>query len=113
MAKHTPGPWNAHSALLGYRGDVFARTAEDVRDCHRIARCFAPAPSRKILCDLGVIAAAREAIPIIEANARLIAAAPDLYEALDGLVSAQHGHGTACGCPWCFARAALATKGEK
>jgi len=34
--------------------------------------------------------------------------APELLEALNGLVSDRHGHERGCPCPWCFARAAIA-----
>lgn len=41
-------------------------------------------------------------------NYRLILAAPEMLEALKGLVSDQHGHIGKCCCPWCGARAAIA-----
>lgn len=43
----------------------------------------------------------------VNANMHLIAAAPDMLEALKGLVAPQHTHSAGCSCPWCFARAAI------
>jgi len=83
MSGHTPGPWLVHGAMLGHRGDVFSPTAKQVTDCHHIARCFAPKPAKMPACDLQAIQVERDAIAIIEANARLIAAAPDMLTELE------------------------------
>ncbi len=82
MSAHTKGPWIIHAGLQGYRGDVFSPTAKAVKDCHHIARCFAPKPSKQPLDELQLRQATNEAISVIEANARLIAAAPELLDAL-------------------------------
>lgn len=71
----TPGPWITHGGLLGHKGDVFSPTAKSVQDCHHIARCFAPKPDKNPIDDLQVLVAERDAIKVIEANARYIAAA--------------------------------------
>ncbi len=67
--------------MLGYKGDIFSPTSKQVKDCHHIARCFAPTPDGDVICELQAIQVKREAIIQIEANARLIAAAPDLLQA--------------------------------
>ena len=71
---HTPEPWKVHGGTLGHKGDIFVPTAKSIQDCHHVARCFAPKPSKKPLCDLQVIQMEREAIATIEANARRIVA---------------------------------------
>jgi len=61
--KHTPGPW-----IYGTHQDsAMVQTAEP---CKTVATIYAKAPSER------------------EANARLIAAAPDLLEALERIASA-------------------------
>lgn len=82
LADATPGPWACHGAMLGHRGDVFSPTAAMIPDCHHIARCFAPKPTEAILSDLHAIEATKDAIAVIEANARFIAALPDLAQQL-------------------------------
>lgn len=79
---HTPGPWRITSCMLGYKGDIYAPTAKRIPDCHQIARCFAPKPESPILCDLQARWVRDDAVSIIAANARLIAAAPDMLSAL-------------------------------
>ena len=64
MSKHTPGPWFA------IRNDHYWEV--NIEDCRY-------APSVANTCDTEV----REGSYIAEANARLIAAAPDLLEALE------------------------------
>lgn len=64
MSKHTPGPWEAHN------GEVTTRQ-ENGRSYRRIAA----------VQDYGI----GSLVEVDEANARLIAAAPDLLEALKDL----------------------------
>ena len=82
---HTKGPWRITSVMLGHAGDVYVPTAKQITDCHHVARCFAPKPEKAPLCDLQTLQMTKDAVQQIEANARLIAAAPELLEALTGL----------------------------
>ena len=68
--------------MSGHKGDVYVPTADRIPDCHHIARCFAPKPQGEVYCELQAIGIERDAIAQIEANATLIAAAPELLEAL-------------------------------
>jgi hypothetical protein len=93
--KWTPGPWVSHGAFYthGVKGDVFAKDARDVHDATPICRVVAPVSHRKSRESLPIdalhaIAKRKEQSPIIEANARLIAAAPELVEALENLANA-------------------------
>lgn len=72
-AKHTPGPWRA--VTVPYDSSAFyieARNAPDKR-----SPMVAHIP--------------RSTVQPMEANARLLAAAPDLLEALEGLLSHPNG----------------------
>jgi hypothetical protein len=82
LAKATPGPWLINGAMLGHKGDIFSPTAAHIKDCHHIARCFAPKPTRAMLSDLDVMAETNTAVAAIEANARAIATWPDLARTL-------------------------------
>jgi hypothetical protein len=82
----------AHGAFYthGVKGDVFAKDARDVYDATPICRVVAPVSHRKSRESLPIdalhaTAKRKEQSPIIEANARLIAAAPELVEALRGV----------------------------
>ena len=95
MSKHTPGPWD--------RAQVIHTKA-----------CRIGTRARPV-CD--VLPYKGEPTPEDNANARLIAAAPDMYEALKGMLEDyedQHGQGV-CDCDThvpvcnsCLSRAALA-----
>jgi len=80
MTTHTPGPWEARA---DYRGDLLDGVTlcfwEVVRPDPRDTG--PDDPNRDMICDMG-------AHPDGEANARLIAAAPELLESLTLLVDA-------------------------
>lgn len=78
-ARHTPGPWKTKSKFGPRSASIVARSWDQV-----VAKVF----TRKYNTD-GVISDGRPAIeadPEGEANARLIAAAPELLEALEHAV---------------------------
>jgi len=79
MSKHTPGPWEALCTDPHHQLVIFARSVEE------------------FVC--GVTGH----MPDAEANARLIAAAPDLLEALKRVCS----HGYRSSPDWDNARAAI------
>lgn len=66
MSKHTPGPWVAHSLMVSEAGQPISR-GRDI--CHCGIGMRPPSDSRQAM-----------------ANARLIAAAPELLEALQAVV---------------------------
>ena len=78
-AAATQGEWRIHGAMLGHRGDLFSPTAKQVKDCHHIARFYAPKPDKKVNCELQAIGVKREAIQQIEANAAFVAALVNAY----------------------------------
>ena len=89
--RFTPGPWEYHSGV----GPTFVIEAATAGQFARVSRWTQ-----------GNRAEA-------EANARLIAAAPDLYEALQAFIDAGDGHDDFTD-EWPAARAALAkARGEK
>ncbi|GGO96424.1 hypothetical protein [Stakelama pacifica] len=87
-AKHTPGPWFPHGFTYpeGVAGDVFAKDSNNVLACTAICRVVEPISKmdsdlrRPPLDALQAVARKNAAQPVIEANARLIAAAPDGLE---------------------------------
>lgn len=90
----TPGPWVAHEGMyaFGIKGDIFARdTGKTIYEAQQICR-VTPSLSyneRKAkpspVDELQALSENRREAEIINANAHLIAAAPELYEALSPL----------------------------
>lgn len=69
--KHTPGPWKACRDNEGWNGPYYeSDKGDELR------------PFTSIECEDGVIFNAHDLCTIAEANARLIAAAPDMLAAL-------------------------------
>lgn len=91
-SKHTPGPWIFDGDLVwaaSIDGYVANTRTEDMTSGENIAK--------------------RDALEQIEANARLIAAAPDLLDALKSIVmSAEIGNAAILGPLLVSARAAIA-----
>lgn len=76
-AGHTAGPWVSETYVDEYGVSVIA--SDDAT--------YISNPSRGQVCHIGVVAGASGGAPAqAKANARLIAAAPDLLDALRGLV---------------------------
>jgi hypothetical protein len=99
MDKHTPGPWNLQNDGLGvYYVNPRIEAGEDIEDTRHdsiVARCT----------DFGAFSGIED--DEAAANARLIAAAPELLAALENLVN------TLDEDRWTNARAAIrAAKGE-
>ncbi len=105
MSKHTPGPWE----VAEEDGELFVQVVNQPANCHpmfdryRIIHCYVGGdPSENPTPDLGTP----------EANARLIAAAPDLLAELEMLSNVVEGCGMATmpevECRLVFARAAIA-----
>ncbi len=100
-AKHTPGPWTADRMFLGNSKDRRSGFTVNGPDAE-------PLPVR--ICDIRCSPEAGFAVS--EANARLIAAAPDLLGALNSMLRAfEYGKATSF-AEWemsaDFARAAIA-----
>jgi hypothetical protein len=92
-AKHTPGPWKLDSDTPFHRNRVWTRDMRPIVN----------------LCSVGM--GPSDIDPEAQANARLIAAAPDLYEAARLLEAAEDfnancpecdGEGVPELCPACF-----------
>jgi hypothetical protein len=100
QAQFTPGPWAAMNRI-----EQGAPTVEAYLPCINglsawvvVADCGAPDPSEQMFGGMDH-----------EANARLIAAAPELLEALDGLMTLEsRGRIMPIGKEWDAARAAIA-----
>lgn len=94
-ANFTPGPWFAHGFTYpeGVVGDVFAKDSNNVLTCTAICRVVEPISRmdsdlrRPPVDALRAIACKADARPTIEANARLISSAPDLYAAVEEMLS--------------------------
>ena len=88
--KHTPGPWTAtYDSQLRALIEIYS-----IEDRILVA----------VLHDRGTV----EAMPEIEANANLIAAAPDMYEALETTCEYCIGkEATDCPCERCITGKAL------
>jgi hypothetical protein len=70
--KHTPGPWIVSGARRrGYEAEVIVETNPNPKAMSAITICDVPNPTNLVVDDATA-----------QANARLIAAAPDLLEAL-------------------------------
>ncbi len=95
MSKHTPGPWSVRKALgLGDLAIVAPSTQPDHSGFVILAECYEDIRDR-----------GEHAVDECAANARLIAAAPDLLEALQDMVS---DHADLSEATLRFARAAIA-----
>lgn len=87
--KHTPGPWVAESSVDEWGVSVIASN-----ETGRISN-----PTRGQVCHVSVVAGASgDDADLAQANARLIAAAPEMKEALEGARGAILGllHGRGC-----------------
>lgn len=77
MSKHTPGPWRSHT-----NGSDFFVTATDFHGANgKVAKCYV-ADVQKFRNESGE--------DECQANAKLIAAAPDMLEALKGILNSFH-----------------------
>lgn len=98
MSKHTPGPWNMTADGGGFYvegGDLLVAWAQEVDPCPSGAEDYFPGDTT-------------------EANARLIAAAPELLEALELLTAGIENSVSDTYIPLVKARAAIAkATGEK
>jgi hypothetical protein len=89
MAKHTPGPW-AYIASNANHGPYVTNDwgAGDICDCYAMSN-----PSALAVCNGGDSKPIHFQHDEADANARLIAASPDLLEALKGLFRAGQKQG--------------------
>jgi len=94
MSKHTPGPWEIKRHF---------------DSCYR----YISAPEHIALAQVVWCVEEEERSPVCEANAHLIAAAPELLEALENLLKVHEGEGGTQHHAGDMARAAIAkAKGE-
>lgn len=99
--KHTPGPWEIYPAPI--------QSAQEAKDliCEQVDLTSPVGTVLYLLNAGGKCPVMTGCGPTSEANARLVSAAPDLLEALEGLL-ARVGCGSALHCEQCdAARAAL------
>jgi hypothetical protein len=82
MGEHTPGPWAVVATTLGPKGQVVEVIGQAVRAEKGLMG----------LSDEYLVAVVARATDESEANIRLITAAPDLLEALEGLLLAGPSH---------------------
>ena len=95
MSKHTPGPWEIKRHF---------------DSCYR----YISAPEHIALAQVVWCVEEEERSPVCEANAHLIAAAPELLEALQNLLKVHEGEGGTQHHAGDMARAAIAkAKGER
>ena len=86
MAEHTAGPWSVYTEVVGTR---FAAMQELCRLVHGTTEFSGKLPM--VVVPSGLCAAVTGCGPDGEANARLIAAAPDLLAALQDIDTAIRG----------------------
>ena len=81
MSKHTPRPWTAVTGLGAHNRDMYIRAGERRPDgtWPVVAKCCSTAIGARV---------------VVEANAALIAAAPDLLAACKGLRAVIHDYMT-------------------
>ena len=89
MSKHTPGPWSAECRAVGYKGGEWGKD-----EFLQWVVCGPEVPSGRG--------------QFFQADARLIAAAPDLLAALQVIASFAVGNGDVCEIIAQRARAAIA-----
>ena len=94
MSEHTKGPW---------RVQKFSLTVFTISDSDGTGMTNAIAGTLTENNSAGSVVQRQEAF----ANARLIAAAPDLLEALEVLVSSEYDDGDLCDADWAKANAAI------
>ena len=95
MANHTPGPWTVE------RDPCHFHTASSVRGGASDGAKF---PGRQLMAEVGGFADVQEQ----EANAALIAAAPDLLDACEQVLIASEDNGDMDDIDWNQLRAAIA-----
>ena len=103
-SQHTPGPWMTEAEYRdGSPYLIYAKGSIKIADLRNSTPAEAPETDAEF-----------------DANAALIAAAPELLEALEDMMSANGGgkkfcgHGFSCNCAWDKARAAISkAKGGK
>lgn len=72
---------------MGIKGDIYPESCGKAEKKHIIARAWHPGISRKYNDSLSAIVGKNEAAQIIEANATLMASAPDLLAALKNFMN--------------------------
>lgn len=82
--KHTPGPWLASISADGF-AEILHKTGEKING-EEVSGTICT-----LTCNLGDLRGGCN-FPTIEANAHLIAAAPELYEALESVIRSYIHH---------------------